>query len=194
MATTSYDSNGQLLIDGRPAGSPEANASLDKGGNGFKTPWGSIHGGDIMNWMKKKNYPQIGANPYQGGMDSLIGQLQQQASGKGPSLAENAYRQAHAQGLQDQQSMAAGGSAGQARQAGLNTARLTQGLAAGSSNARLQEQMAAQQSLQQALTGAGNMWFQPQQANLQSQLGAKANWEKTLGGAGDIAKFLAMLG
>lgn len=125
-----------------------------------------------MGWAgKKPTAPQIPSNPYLGDWGSLIGQLQQTASGQGPSLAGGAYQQAHAQGLQDQRSMAAGGSAGQARQAGMNMTRLNQGLAQGYSNARLQEQLAAQQSLMAALSGAGNAWFQPQQANLQAQMG-----------------------
>lgn len=141
----------------------------------------------FSSWAQKKNAPQIEQNPYLGDWGSLIGQLQQTASGQGPSLAGGAYQQAHAQGLQDQRSMAAGGSAGQARQAGMNMTGMNQGLAQGYSNARLQEQLAAQQSLQGALAGAGNAWFQPQQANLQSQMATQTNGQM-------LANFLMQLG
>src|SRR5262249_16942794 len=57
-----------------------------------------------MNWLGQKNAPQIPQNPYLGDWGSLISQLQRTASGTGPSLAGNAYQQAHAQGLADQQS------------------------------------------------------------------------------------------
>lgn len=138
-------------------------------------------------WAQKKNAPQIDQNPFMGDWGSLISQLQQTASGQGPSVAGNAYQQAHAQGLQDQRSMASGGSAGAARQAGMNVTRMNQGLAQGYSGARLQEQLSAQQSLQAALSGAGNAWFQPQQANLQSQLQTPSNGAM-------LANFLMQLG
>lgn len=149
-------------------------------------PWLSDQWGSATDWLSKKNAPQIPQNPYMNDWGSLIGQLQDQAVGKGPSLAGGAYQQAHAQGLADQRSMAAGGSAGQARQAGMNMNRMNQGLAQGYSNARLAEQLAAQQALQGTLAGAGNAWFQPQQANLMSQLQTPSNLQK-------LSSFLSQL-
>lgn len=161
------------------AGVPAALYSL-----GSKALGGKGLSGDLKSaysWgQKRPGAPQIGQNPYMGQWDTLLGQLQQQASGQGPSLAENAYRQAHAQGLRDQMSMASGGSAGRARQAGMNMARANQGLAAGVSNARLQEQLAARQALQAALSGAGNAWFMPQQANLQAQIATPTNMQQLM--------------
>lgn len=136
---------------------------------------GTNRPGSVMDWMGRKNAPQIPQNPYLGDWGSLIKQLQATSSGQGPSLAGNAYNQAHAQGLSDQRSMASGGSAGAARQAGMNMTRMNQGLAQGYSNARLQEQLAAQQALAGTLAQAGNSWFQPQAANLQAQLGTQTN-------------------
>lgn len=148
----------------------------------------------LTGWMGgRSNVPQIGQNPYLGDWRNLIGQLQQTASGNGPSLAGNAYQQAHAQGLSDQMSMAAGGSAGAARQAGMNMTRMNQGLAAGYSNARLQEQLAAQQALQGALSGAGNAWFQPQQANLQATLATPTNGQQLLNFLSQLTQGGAML-
>jgi hypothetical protein len=138
------------------------------------------YGKDVMDWMGKKNAPQIPQNPYLNDWGSLIGQLQRTASGTGPSVAGGAYQQAHAQGLQDQRSMAAGGSAGAARQAGLNVNQMNAGLAQGYSNARLQEQLAAQQALGGTLAQAGNAWFQPQQANLQAQLGTQTQGQQLM--------------
>lgn len=137
-------------------------------GNGWS---GSKSLKDAWNWGKGQyddkasKIPQIGDNPYQGNWNGLIGQLEQQARGEGPSLAGNAYNQAHGQAMQDYQAMSHGGSAGAARMAQRNMGMANQGLAAGYSNARLQEQLAARQMLQGALGGAGAAWFAPQQAN-----------------------------
>lgn len=148
----------------------------------------------VMNWLGQKNAPQIPQNPYLGDWGSLIAQLQKTSSGQGPSLAGNAYQQAHAQGLQDQQMMAAGGSAGQARQAGMNMTQMNQGLAAGYSNARLQEQLAAQQALAATLSQAGNQWFMPQSANLQAQLGTQTNGQQMMNFLSQLAGGLGSLG
>lgn len=127
-------------------------------------------GSAISSLWAKPETPQIGMNPYMSQWNTLISQLQQQADGKGPSLAGNAYREAQATGMNNVLAMSRGGSAGQAR-AGMQTIdKMNQGFNAGYSNARLQEQMAARQSLQAALAGAGNAWFQPQQANLQASM------------------------
>jgi hypothetical protein len=138
--------------------------------------------GGVMDWMGKRNAPQIGENPYMSDWGSLLKQLKGTADGTGMqgSVALGAYQQAHNQGVRDQASMAAGGSAGQVRQAGMNVARMNQGLQQGYSNARLQEQLAAPQSLQGALTNAGNAWFQPQQANLQAQMNTPTNGQQMM--------------
>jgi hypothetical protein len=146
-----------------------------------------------VNWAGQRNAPQIGANPYLGQWNTLLGQLGQQANGQGPSLASQAFSQASAAGLRQQQSLAAGGSAGAARQAGMNMARINQGQAAGFANARLQEQMAARQALVQALQGAGNAWFQPQAANLQATMGTPTNGQMLLGTLGQVAGIGGML-
>lgn len=133
---------------------------------------------DAAWFNSRSNVPQIPQNPYMGQWNTIIAQLQQGARGQGQSVAGNAYQQAHGQGMRDQMTMAAGGSAGRARQAGVNMGRMNQGLAQGYSNARLQEQLAMQQALQAALTGAGTAWFQPQAANLQATLGTPTNGQQ----------------
>lgn len=143
-----------------------AGTLLGKGANAA-WEWGS----------KRPEGPQIAQNPYMSDWQNLIGQLGARARGDGQSLAGDAFKQASAAGMRQQQALAAGGSAGGARQAGMNMQRINQGQAFGYSNARLQEQLASQQALQGALTNAGNAWFQPQQANLQAQLAQPTNMQ-----------------
>lgn len=142
------------------------------------------------NWgQERPTAPQIGPNPYQGQWDSLITQLQNQANpnNTGPSLAGNAYKQAQQTGMNNVLSMSRGGSAGAARMGMQTLGRMNQGLSQGYSNARLQEQLAAQQQLQGALSGAGNAWFQPQSANLNAQLNTPSNMQM-------LMQFLQQLG
>lgn len=144
-------------------------------GAGYARQYG---GESIDKTFSKKADGLIPENPYQGQWDSLIAQLTKQASGQGPSLAGNAFRQASAAGMKQQQAMAAGGSAGRARQAGMNMGQINQAQAFGYSNARLQEQLAARSQLQGALSGAGQAWFGPQQANQALLANQKSLWEK----------------
>lgn len=151
-------------------------------GNGWS---GSQSLKDAYAWgQKRPDHPQIPESPYlgmQGGYNDLIGQLNQQASGQGPSLAQNAYREAHDQGMNDLMSAGHGGSAGAARAAQLGMGNMNAGLSAGYSNARLQEQLAARNQLMQALSGANQAWFQPQQSNLAATMGTKTNMEQLFG-------------
>ena len=143
------------------------------------------------NWWNDKNAPQIGANPYMSNWGALVSQLTQQANGKGPSLAGEAYKQAHQTGMQNVLAMSRSGSAGGA-QAGMQTlGRMNQGLAQGYSNARLQEQLAARQQLQAALAGAGNAWFQPQQANLQATMATPSNGQQLTSFVSQLASSFA---
>ncbi len=144
--------------------------------------------------------PYVGASPYQGGFNSLINQLTQQANGQGPSLAGNAYNQASNQAMAQQSALSQGGaSAGAGRQAAMNMANIGQGQAAGYANARGQEQVASQSALSQALAAGNNADFQRQQQNsnawqdilaqqlgitkaqLQAMMGQQSNFQ-TLGG------------
>lgn len=131
-------------------------------------------------WFNTKNAPQMPANPYQGNWDGLIGQLTQQANGQGPSLAQGAYQSAHDQGVHDIQSMSRGGSSGAARRGVQAMGQMNTNMTQGLQNARLQEQMQAQQSLMGALQGAGNAWFQPQAVNLNAQLNSPSNGQQLL--------------
>ena len=91
------------------------------------------------------------------GQQDLIGQLQQQAQGGGPSLANQQFQQSLAQGVNAQQAMANTGRGNTALagiQAAQNVGGLTQGLAGQAANARMQEQLAARQQLAGALQAA----------------------------------------
>lgn len=155
----------------------------------FDTLNADVHkyGDKIWDWGKgRSTAPQMPTDPYQSQWGDLIGQLRQTANGQGESLAGNAFKQASDEGMQQQMSLARGGSPGAARQAGINMGALNQGQAFGYSNARLQEQLAARQQLQQALTNAGNAWFQPQSQNLQAQLQSPTNMQMLTNFLGQI--------
>lgn len=139
-----------------------------------------------IGWLGDRNAPSMGNNPYQSGWDELIGQLQMQASGQGPSLAGEAYKQANQTGMNNVRSMSRGGTAGAARMGQMQMGRLNQGLAQGYSNARLQEQLASRQMLTGALQGAGQAWFQPQHANLLAQLQTPTNLQMLTGLASSL--------
>lgn len=92
------------------------------------------------------------------GQESLVAQLQQQAAGQGPSLAEAQLKTAQNRNLAQQLAIAGasrGGNAGlQARQLQQNMATSGQELANQAAQARMQEQLAARQQLQSTLAGA----------------------------------------
>lgn len=94
-----------------------------------------------------------GQNPFAGQeWGGLIKQLQDQAAGRGPSLAMDAYRTASQDTTAGLSSMAHGSaSPAAARQAMIQQGRVGQGLAAGLATARTQEQMGAQSALAGAL-------------------------------------------
>lgn len=87
---------------------------------------------------------------YRSGQDQLIGQLQAQANGQGPSLATAQFNRSLESGVAAQQAQANSGRGNPAlagRLAAQNIGGLTQGLAGQASQARQQEQMNARQQL-----------------------------------------------
>lgn len=94
-----------------------------------------------------------GQSPFAGSdWGALVTQLQQRSMGQGPSVAENAYRQAsddtNAQLISMSQNSA---SPSAARQAMLQTGRMGQGMAQGLATARTQEMQGATDQLGQVL-------------------------------------------
>lgn len=109
--------------------------------------------------------------------------LRDMAQGRGQSLAENQYRQASGQAQQQIAAQAASGRgpAGMVqRQAGQAQAQVGQGLAAGSAEARLKEQMAAQQMLGGAIQGADASRNARELALLQAKFGLSAEQAQNL--------------
>lgn len=129
-----------------------------------------------------------GQSPFAGSeWGSLIQQLQARASGQGPSLAGDAYRQASMDSQAALGSMGRNsGTAAGARQALMQQSRTGQGFAQGYANARNQEMVGAQGALTQALgardqlnSGAFQNLLALQlglsQHQMQGQLGSQAN-------------------
>lgn len=121
--------------------------------------------------------PQLGADPYSAGYQQLVRQLQDQAAGRGPSLAEQSVRAQGAQAAGQIASSAAGGRSAQgSRFAAQQIAGLNQGLAQQVGEARLREQLAAQGALQGALGAGSAAAFNREALNAQlAQRGAEAN-------------------
>lgn len=131
--------------------------------NGYGGP-GQIFGGDQVN-LGALNLPYFqqdrdrlggmlqGRSPYAGAeWGGLISQLQNQAAGRGPSVAQDAYAQASQNTTANLRSMANGSSSpAAARMAMMEQGRVGQGMAQGLASARTQEQLGAQSALGQAL-------------------------------------------
>jgi hypothetical protein len=94
-----------------------------------------------------------GKSPYAGSeWGSLISQLQDRASGKGPSVAGDAYKQASQDSMNQLSSMSQNSSNPAAvRQAQLQAGHINQGMAQGYAGARNQEMLGAQNQLSSAL-------------------------------------------
>lgn len=94
-----------------------------------------------------------GQSPFAGSdWGALVTQLQQRAAGQGPSMAENAYKQASNDTNAQLMSMARGSnSPGAARQALLQTGKIGQGMAQGLATARTQEMQGATDQLGQVM-------------------------------------------
>lgn len=154
---------------------------------------GEIAGDDQVNLMNL-NLPYFaqdrarlggmmqGQSPYAGSeWGGLISQLQQQASGQGPSLAQDAYNSASQNTTANLRSMANGSaSPASARTAMMEQGRVGQGMAQGLATARTQEQLGAQGALGNAL-GQRDQLNQTAYLNiLQQQLGLSSQQLKAL--------------
>ncbi len=172
---------------------------------GFEQDIGNFFGGvgnffsgmDPSKWWGDRNASSIGGGPNDPGgkyfpqWDSLLSQLDARARGNGPSVAENAYRAASDKGMRQQQTLAAGGTAGGALRAADNMGRITQGLSQGASNARLQEQMAYQQALQNALGTVSQQDMMRRMANLQAMTNTPTKGQQVTDFLGKLLPVLA---
>lgn len=89
---------------------------------------------------------------FRSGQAQLAAQLQEQAAGRGPSLAEGQLRQATDRGIRQQMAVAASGGAGAnaalaQRNVAANVGQMQQQAAADAAQMRMQEQIAARQQL-----------------------------------------------
>lgn len=150
-------------------------------------PYDAYQGGKYLaqHAWDRPGAPQAQQNPYLPDWTNLIGQLQQQASGTGPSMADNAFKQAMNTTQNQSLAMARGGSAGGARQAGMALGDAQNGMMGNYANARLQEQLLARQSLMGALGGRDQAWWGPNQANLSAQMNQPSNLEMVTGWMGN---------
>lgn len=114
-------------------------------------------------------------NQFREGQMGLMGQLQEQAAGRGPSLATETLRQGAEQNMQQAQALAAGargGNVASARRAAMEQAtNANQNLAGQSAQARIQEQMNARAQLQGVMdSGRGaDIGLATSQAGFQQQ-------------------------
>lgn len=123
----------------------------------------------------------VGSTQYDRGMNPLLNQLRNQAMGQGPSLAQEQFRMANSQALQNQLAMSRGRNQGMARQAGVNMANIGQNMASGLAQAGLQERnQAGQQFMQGTGMQQNNELARNQQylAALQLKLSQPTGWDK----------------
>lgn len=128
------------------AGFSERQAGLNSaiaGAQGVSAP--QVEGAQIGAFQRGGN-----GGAFRAGQQQLIGQLQAQANGRGPSLADAQFRSAldsgvAAQYAQANSGRASGGLAG--LQAAQNIGGMTQSLAGQAAQARMQEQLSARQQL-----------------------------------------------
>ena len=126
---------------------------------------------------------------YRQGQNQLIGQLQQQSMGQGPSLAQGQFNQNLDQGIAAQIAMAnsgQGNASAAARGAAQNTGSMTQNFAGQAAQARMQEQLNARQQLagvlgqargQEMQGGQFNAGQQNQRTLAQAQFGQQAGMQ-----------------
>lgn len=150
------------------------------GSSSQQMPGMERRGADLLEQIRRstdeRNALQLGATQTsaggqqfrQGQMD-LVRQLQQQAAGKGPSLAGMQAAQTAQMSLAQQQALAAGAAPGNealaARQAAMNAGNTMNGLAQTSAQARMAEQMNARSMLGNALGQGRGMDMQNEQFN-----------------------------
>lgn len=135
--------------------------------NPFSQDWffGPGRGAAQQNLQQGQQYAYMGQDPYSAQQGQLIQMLMAQAQGTGPSLAGMQYERANQDAMSNAMAMSRGRGAGAGRNAANVIGGLGQSLAAGSAEARLREQMMAQQALQGSLSAAGQINFQRAAAN-----------------------------
>lgn len=139
-------------IPDNPSGQPNGNV-VPSGGTALSQDYAA---GGIPDYVKNQDYltkQLAGQTPFASNQwGDLITQLQQRASGQGPSLATQNYNMASQNTVNALTSMANGSqSPGAARDAMIQMGKVGQGQAAGLAQAGTMEQQGAQESLTKAL-------------------------------------------
>ncbi len=114
--------------------------------------------------------PQIAGSRFQGNQGRLVGMLERQAAGQGPSAAQGMLRDALGRNVSTQQALLATGGPGAARAASQQAGALSGSLANQAAQARVQEQLGAQGLLSQTLQGARSQDLQRQQLQSDADL------------------------
>jgi len=147
----------------------EKYGTLDRGN--FNVPG---YGGRQQNLLSQADYaagrrsPQAGVSGFRSGQQGLVGLLEAQARGQGPSAAQLQLKDAMSRNVSAQQALMASG--GSARSASQQAGALGASLSNQAAQARVQEQLGAQQQLGAALQGARGQDMQRNIANMEAQL------------------------
>lgn len=126
--------------------------------------------GQIAPYLQQGNPYVSGASPQQGNYNALIKMLQERASGSGPSVAGDAYKQASDNSMNNAMALSHGSSPGAARAALQQIGGINQGLAQGYASARNQEMSSATGQLGGAIGSADNSQLQRDKANQEAWL------------------------
>lgn len=150
--------------------------------------------------IDQKNFGLPGYGTLTGQHGALIQQLQRQAAGRGPSMADMQMQRGLQGALAQQQALAQSGRGNAAmagRQAAINSGNIAQNLAGQGAMARLAEQQGARQQLQGALAGQLNVQRSQQQGNMAyedartnrfgAMMGQPTNTEKLLNVGGQLS-------
>lgn len=164
--------------------------SMDRSKNEFR---------DVGKW---DDYMLPGYGESMNRHNNLLNQLEQQAAGKGPSMADMQMQRGLQSALAQQQALAQSGrgnAAMAARQASINSGNIAQNLAGQGAMARLAEQRGAQSQLSQALQGQLNVQQAQQRGALayndartqrfNSMLGVPTNGERVASAGRDLLGF-----
>ena len=169
--------NGLGAVSNWAFGKPQIGGADQDKLRGYADQWGSNTAPTAQDAFSKFGYGQ-----FRGQQSALANMLQEQAMGRGPSLAGEQARQVGQQGIAAQGAMASGARGPMAglaqRNAAANSANITSGLAGTAAQARLGEILAARQQLAGVLQGARGQDLQGQgmwQQNQQFNVGANQN-------------------
>jgi len=150
------------VTEGRMDGNPDSNE------DNFKLKGQKNRGEGLLqqaDFAAGRKAPGIAGSQYRDDQSSLIGMLQRQAAGEGPSMAGKMLKDALGRNVSTQQALLATGSGpGAARSASMQASSLGGSIANQAAGARIQEMNSARGLLSQTLQGARGLDLQRNQA------------------------------